>query len=131
MEATEPLYCEKIAQEFVCNPDKLRLQILEYNTLDPIWLNSGLLQDSTRLPREDVAEQYGHGYMEVDFYHAFTNILYNRNITAWQIDDILDGDNNSSMSAPIPLNVIHLKNEFNLKIEHFLSDSVQIKTDIF
>lgn len=100
-----PLYCQNISQESVGDSDKLRHKILQNNTWDPIWLNSGLLQDSTRCPREDVAEQYGQGYVNGDFYHTFTDIRYNKDVNAWQIDDILDS-HNSSMSAPIPVNVI-------------------------
>lgn len=99
-------YYENVSQDSVCDSDKLRLKILQNNTWDPIWLNSGLLQDSTKSPREDVAEQYGHGYIDGDFYHTSTNIRYNKNINAWQIDGILGDGDNSSMSAPIPLNVI-------------------------
>jgi hypothetical protein len=92
---------DNISQEFICNPDQLRLRILQYNnSIDPLWLNSGLLQ---QYPREDVAEQYGHAYIEGDFYHSFTNIRYNKNINAWQIDDISNNDNSSER---IPLNVI-------------------------
>ena len=69
VEEEKPLYYyENVSQESVCDSDKLRLKILQNNTRAPIWLNSGLLPDSTKSPREDVAEQYGHGYIDGDFY---------------------------------------------------------------
>lgn len=93
--STEPLCCEEVC---LCDPDKLRLRILQNNSWDPIWLNSGLLQNNST--RDDICEHYGHGYTEGDFYHTFTNIRYNKDVNLWQIDDISDDE------TSVPLNVI-------------------------